>query len=666
MKKTLALSVALLATVAMFASAEQQTIEIISPDGTLKATVTVEQSGLSYSLSQDNVLLLDNSRTGIKFTNDEFNAPLGKARIKYYHIDRAISATTYKKSIVRDCCNKATLSFKYYTVELRAYNDGFAYRYITNVKEPFEIEAETEEFRFADDYCSYIPYVNYKSPELDMQMHSSFEQTYTVAPISQMLDNHLAFLPITVCGPESRKICITETDLYDYPGMYMVPSRESGYAVKGMWARYPTKLHRGGHNNLQWYADERAPYLAAYEKNVNLPWRIVNVAREDLILTDNDLSFILASPQREDIDFSFVKPGKVAWDWWNDWNIYGVDFKAGINNQTYKYYIDFASKFGIEYVILDEGWTIEGTGDLHDVNPEIDVEELVRYGEEHGVGIVLWAGYGAFRKDMEEICRKYSQMGVKGFKVDFMDSDDQTMTRFHYQAAEMTARYGLMIDFHGTYKPVGLHRTFPNVVNYEGVHGLEQMKWTSPDDDQVTYDVTIPFVRGVAGPMDYTQGAMRNVVQGRWQSNYTEPSSQGTRCHQLGMYAVFESPFSMLCDSPSNYYEEAECVSFIASIPTTWDETKALEGKIAEYATIARRKGNVWWIGSINGWQPRTSSLDLGFLGEGEWEVTLFQDGINADRAARDYKATTFKLEGRSMNVNCAPGGGFLMKIVRR
>jgi len=665
MKRIILAIVAVLSSVTLLASEKKNYYSIVSPDGTLEAVVTTSPEDISFNLSQDGVLLMKDSKIGLSFADSKLNTNTVSPRIRRSSIDRTIPASTYKKSSVHDLCNTMVLGFKYFSIEFRAYNDGFAYRFVTKVGKPFQIENEKEQFRFADNYNSYIPYVNSNLSSIETQLFNSFEQTYTYAPVSEMEKGHLAFLPVTVCGPGERKICITETDLYNYPGMYMVSPADGSLGMNGYWAEYPIECHTGGHNNLQRLVDKRAPYIATYEKDVNLPWRILNVSRDDIDLENNDLSFLLASPQREDIDFSFVKPGKVAWDWWNDWNIYGVDFVAGINNQTYKYYIDFASKFSIEYVILDEGWTIAGTGSLKDLNPDVDVAELVAYGAQKGVGIVLWAGCGAFNEDMEAICKKYSEMGVKGFKVDFMDGDDQLMTNFHYKAAEMTARYGLMIDFHGTYKPVGLHRTFPNVVNYEGVHGLEQMKWTSPDDDQVTYDVTLPFTRAVAGPMDYTQGAMRNAARGHYQPDNSEPASQGTRCHQLGMYAVFESPFSMLCDSPSNYYNETECTSFIASVPTTWDQTVALEGKIAQYATIARRKGSSWWIGSINGWDPRVSNIDLSFLGEGQWEITLFQDGVNAHRAARDYKKSNFILEGRSLEIPCAPGGGYLMKVER-
>ena len=236
-----------------------------------------------------------------------------------------------------------------------------------------------------------------------------------------------------------------------------------------------------------------------------------------------------------------------------------------------------------EYVILDEGWAVKYANDLNQVVPEIDLEELVAYGRERGVGIILWAGYWPFAKDMENVCRHFSEMGIKGFKVDFMNRDDQPMVDWYRRAAEMCAKYHLLMNFHGAYKPTGLQRTYPNVVNFEGVHGLEQMKWSDPSVDQVTYDVTIPFIRMLAGPMDYTQGAMRNATKKNYKPIRTEPMSQGTRCRQLAEYVVFESPLNMMCDSPTNYMAEQECTDFIAAIPTVWDETVALDGKVAEY-----------------------------------------------------------------------------------
>ena len=422
-----------------------------------------------------------------------------------------------------------------------------------------------------------------------------------------------------------------------------------------------------GHNQLQMLVKERENYIAKTSGTRSFPWRAFIISRNDKELADCDMVYRLASPSRVN-DISWIKPGKVAWDWWNDWNLYGVDFRAGINNPTYKYYIDFAAEHGIEYVILDEGWAVNLQADMMQVIPEIDLQELVDYGKSKNVGIILWAGYWAFARDMENVVKHYSDMGVKGFKVDFLDRDDQEMVNFVYKASEVCAKYKMLVDFHGVFKPTGLQRTYPNVLNYEGVNGLEQMKWSSEKEfDMVTYDVTIPFIRMIAGPMDYTQGAMRNAARGNHRSVNSEPMSQGTRCRQLATYVIFESPFNMLCDAPSNYRREKECTEFISNIPTIWDETVSLAGKVSEYVAIARRHGNDWYIGALTNWTPRELDLDLSFLGEGDYTLELFKDGINADRAARDYKKEVIPVPtDRKLKIHMAPGGGYAARIQKR
>ncbi|HOY50948.1 MAG TPA: glycoside hydrolase family 97 catalytic domain-containing protein, partial [Prolixibacteraceae bacterium] len=436
-------------------------------------------------------------------------------------------------------------------------------------------------------------------------------------------------------------------------------------ALTGVHAPYPKTPAQGGQNILQQIATEREPFIAQVKAGAALPWRVLTVSTSDRELLDNDLVYLLASPSRIE-DPSWIKPGKVAWDWWNDWNIDGVDFRAGINNDTYKYYIDFASENKIEYVILDEGWAVNKKADLLQIIPEISVKELVDYAKERNVGIILWAGYHAMDRDLEQVCRIYSEMGVKGFKVDFMDRDDQPMVEFYYRCAETAARYNLMVDFHGAYKPTGLHRTWPNVINFEGVNGLEQVKWSPVEVDMVGYDVTFPYIRMLAGPVDYTQGAMRNANRWNYRPINSDPMSQGTRCRQLAQYVIFESPLNMLCDNPSNYRREAECTRFIAEIPTVWDETIALDGKVGEYIVIARRKGDTWYVGGLTNWHKREVTVDLGFLGDQFKTVELFRDGINADRAARDYKRETFPLPTeRKMTLTLMQGGGFAAKITR-
>lgn len=545
----------------------------------------------------------------------------------------------------------------------RAYNDGVAYRFVNHAKKPFCILNEEVDYRFPADVTASVPYVNAgKDGDYNGQFHNSFENVYTTAPISQLNKERLMFLPLVVQATPEVKVCITETDLNNYPGLYLTNAKGSN-SLSGIQAPYPKTMKQGGHNNLQMRVQTREEYIAKVDGPRNFPWRVAVVTTRDTQLAASNLSYLLAEPSKLS-DTSWIKPGKVAWEWWNDWNLCGVDFKTGVNNATYKAYIDFASQYGIEYVILDEGWAVNLEADLMQVVKEIDLKELVDYAAARNVGIILWAGYYAFERDMENVCRYFSEMGVKGFKVDFMDRDDQLMTDFNHRAAAMCAKYHLILDLHGTHKPAGLNRTYPNVLNFEGVHGLEQMKWRPAGFDQITYDVMIPFIRQVAGPMDYTQGAMRNATRENYYPSYSEPMSQGTRCHQLAMYIVLESPFNMLCDSPSNYMREPESTSFIAQVPTVWDETVVLDGKMGEYIITARRKGDTWFVGGLNNWDARDVEVDLSFLSSGSHKAVLFKDGVNAHRTARDYKREEVSVSSaQPLKVHLAPGGGFTLQI---
>ena len=481
--------------------------------------------------------------------------------------------------------------------------------------------------------------------------------------MSRLDGRRYSFLPLVVDAGMGVKLCLTETHLENYPGLYL---QASAGKLTGVFAPYPKEVEQGGHNNLQMPVKSREDYIAQVDGARTFPWRVCMIARNDIELASNNLSYLLAAPCRVD-DYSWVKPGKVAWDWWNDWNIAGVDFRAGINDDTYKYYIDFASEKGIEYVILDEGWAVNMKADLLQVIPEIHLQELVDYAAGKNVGIILWAGYWAFDRDMENVCRHYSQMGVKGFKVDFMDRDDQFMTQFYYRAAEMGAKYKLMIDFHGAFKPAGLNRTYPNVVNFEGVSGLETAKWTSEEEqDQVEYDCQIPFIRQASGPMDYTQGAMRNAARYHHQVCGSEPMSQGTRCHQLGLYMILESPLCMLCDNPTNYrLLGGPCTDFIAKVPTVWDETIVLCGEMGKYVVTARRSGSTWYIGGITNWEARDVEIPTSFLSSGSHTLTSFVDGVNADRRGDDYKYSTGTLSaGSTLKLHMAPGGGFALVVL--
>lgn len=368
----------------------------------------------------------------------------------------------------------------------------------------------------------------------------------------------------------------------------------------------------------------------------------------------------LAAPNRIK-DLSWVKPGKVAWDWWNNWNISGVNFRAGINTETYKYYIDFAVANKLEYIIMDEGWS--NSVDLQQINPKIEVEEIVKYAKSKNIGVILWASWRAVNADMEAAFAKYSKMGVKGFKIDFLDRDDQVMTGSTYEIAAAGAKYKLLIDLHGVFKPEGLQRTYPNVVNYEGVKGLENSKWAD-SNDVPRYDVTIPFIRMLAGPMDYTPGAMRNAIKSNYRAINANPMSQGTRAHQVAMYVVYEAPLQMLADSPTAYYKEQETTTFISKIPTVFEETVAIGGELGAYVAIARRKGQTWYVGAMSNWDARTIEIDFSFLPAGTYEAEIFQDGINADREATDYLRKVIKVsKGEKIKVQLSTGGGWSARI---
>lgn len=649
MKKTLTLMTAMM--IALGASAAPKDYSLSSPDGSLTVKISAGE-GVTWSLYQGETCLM--SPSGISMTL----------------VDGTVYGTGSCRAVKGSCedSNSLTLKFKNCDLVFKAFDEGVAYRFISKSKSPFKVLSEQAAFSFPEDWTMYASYVRQNTTSLESQYFNSFENLYSHFNISGWERSRLAFLPVLVEAPHGTKLCIMESDLLNYPGMYLY-NGDGDTSLEGNFAPYPKDLEQGGHNMLQMLVKSRENYIARYDGATSFPWRIVAVSREDKDLLANNLVYRLATPPAKGSDFSWVRLGKVAWEWWNDWNITDVDFEAGINNETYKYYIDFASQHGIEYVILDEGWAVNLKADLMQVVPEIDLKELVEYGRERNVGLILWAGYWAFDRDMENVCRYFSELGIKGFKIDFMDRDDQIMVDFHRRAAETAAKYHLLVDFHGTYKPAGLDRTYPNVVNYEGVHGLEQLKWSGSEVDQVTYDVTIPFIRMVAGPMDYTQGAMRNATRENFRPVNSEGMSQGTRCRQLAEYVVFNSPLTMLCDSPSNYMKEPECLEYIAEIPTVWDEIVPLDGKVAEYVAVAKRKGDVWYVGGMTNWDARDMEIDLRkFLGDGKWQVEMFTDGVNAHRAARDFRKTEYTLEGAdndvfSLKVHMAPGGGFAIKF---
>lgn len=640
----------------------QKTYKLTSPDGQLRTIITAGKQ-LTYDITFNGQQILKASPLSMILDNGEVWGDNDKpSKVSRKSVNEMVASPFYRATEVPDVYNELTLQFKdNWGVEFRAYNDGIAYRFVNRKKEAFNIVNELVDYHFPFDAVATVPYVNDPSTDLEEQFFNSFENTYTTTNISKLEKKRLSFLPLIVSIDEDVKVCITEVNLENYPGLYL-SSAQGDNRLSSVFAPVPKRVEQGGHNMLQMLVKERENYIAKVDAPRNFPWRVAIVTDTDKDLAASNLGYVLAEPSRVK-DISWIKPGKIAWDWWNDWNLDSVDFETGVNNPTYKAYIDFASKNGIEYVILDEGWAVNKKADLMQVVPEIDLKELVAYGKKKNVGLVLWAGYHAFNRDMENVCRHYSEMGIKGFKVDFMDRDDQEMTAFNYRAAEMAAKYHLILDLHGTHKPAGLNRTYPNVLNFEGVFGLEQVKWGKFEDaNLIPYDATIPFIRQTSGPMDYTQGAMRNATKSNYRPCNSEPMSQGTRCHQLALYMILDSPFNMLCDTPSNYEREQECTDFISSVPTTWDETVVLDGKMGEYIITARRSGKTWYIGGITNWDARDLEVNLSILGDKVYNGKLFKDGVNAHRIARDYKSEAIQAKkGDKVKLHLAPGGGFAL-----
>ncbi|HEX8357336.1 MAG TPA: glycoside hydrolase family 97 protein, partial [Segetibacter sp.] len=572
-----------------------------------------------------------------------------------------IPAVMYKKDILVNNYNQLTITCKGdYGITFRAYNDGVAYRFFTTKKDSVFVRSEEANFAFDGDHNSMFPYANDPRDKKDF-FQTSFEAFYETRKLSEQLHNDtMAILPVLIDLPNGKKAVITEANLEHYPGMYLSKTGNSSLTLNGRFPAYPAEAAMGGYNNINYVVTKRENYIAKTKGTNTFPWRTVIIASTDKELANNDMVYKLAEPVRIS-DVSWIKPGKVAWDWWNNRNISHVDFKSGINTATYRYFIDFAAANKLEYVVLDGGWSTRAG--LLTVNPNLNLPELISYGKQKGVDLILWAGWAALMNQIDTVMAHYAKMGIKGFKIDFIDRDDQWATASTYTIAAKGAQHHLLIDLHGMFKPEGLNHTYPNVVNYEGVKGLENSKW-GPIYDAPKYDVTIPFIRMLAGPMDYTPGALHNVTAQNFMWSNSAPMSHGTRTHQVAMYTVFEAPLQMLSDNPTDYMKEQETTDFIAKVPTVFSETTALDGKVGEYVSIARRKGDVWFVGAMTNWTARDIIVDLSFLKNGNYEAEIFQDGVNADKKPEDYKKVIQKVSaGDKLSVHMAPGGGWSARI---
>lgn len=642
-----------------FASAAQKEYSLSSPDGKIVLTVTAGET-LTYGITREGETILAPSRIAMSLQGGSVVWGDGaRFSAKRTSVNEVIPSPTHRHKTVDVNYNELDLRSSKFGVQFRAFNDGVAYRFYTNVKNaPMTVTNEVAEFNFDKDYTVYFPY----SRDKKNPFHDSFEAQYTVIPLSEFDTTNFTYLPFLVDLGSNGKLLLMESDLESYGGMLLAYEPQNN-GMKGIFPKYP-KTYTKGTTRCKNFVDQTEDYIASFQGARTFPWRVLAYAENDIQLPTNDLVYALASPSRIE-DTSWIKTGKSAWDWWNNWGISDVDFKAGINTRTYKYFVDFAADNGLDYIILDEGWSPPAEGDVMKVIPQIDLKEIASYAKSKNIGVIIWVVGNVLDDKLEEACKTYSEMGISGFKVDFIDRTDQAAVEMIYRIADMAAKYNMVIDFHGMYKPTGLSRTYPNVVNYEGVFGLEQLKWSNPN--MPLYDVTMPFIRMVPGPVDYTQGAMRNANKGNFRAIYSIPMSQGTRAHQVATYVVFDSPLVMLCDTPTNYIEEPEVTSFIARMPVAADRTQVLQGKVGEFIVTARRVGENWYVGGLTSWTARNITLPLDFLSDGEYEAEIMIDGVNASRIGEDYVLKTQSVDKSSvLDIEMASGGGFAMIITKK
>ncbi len=622
-----------------------------SPDRSISVKVNVAAK-ITYTLSYQGQLVFKESPISLITENYVFGTAAEVKKSTLTTHQEIVKTPIGIFSEVENYYNELLLDFENYSIIFRAYNNGFAWRFATRINGSIKILNEEASFNFASSPYLFFPVLKPNEYE------SSYEKNYPKKNIDSIINGNFTFAPILVDIPNTAKLVITEADLLDYPGMLL---KKQDHSLMGEFVKVPSKTEIGGGSNFNMKVKSRTDYIAETEGTRSFPWRLVIIEKEEKKLLENELVYLLSTPSKI-ADVSWIKPGKVAWDWWCDWNLDNVDFKTGVNNQTYKYFIDFASKNGIEYIVMDEGWS--DSHDLLKMKPDVNVPELVQYAKSKNVGIILWCVWHVFDRQMKEALDQFEKWGIAGLKIDFIDRDDQIAVNFYERASAAIAERKMLVDFHGAFKETGLRRTYPNLINREGIMGAEFNKFC---DNCITpeHNVTIPFTRMVTGPMDYTPGAMRNVNINWFKKNYVKPVAIGSRCHQLAMYVVYFAPLQMLADAPTAYENELPILNFLKSVPTVWDKTIGLDGKVAQYVVVARKNGNDWYVGAMNDTTQRTYDVKFDFLDEGKMYLAdVYSDGINTSRNPTDYvKASSFVTKNDVISLRMAAGGGFAMRV---
>jgi len=628
------------------ATAAPGPLELHSPDGKLVLHVNVGEQ-LQYSLDYEGAVMLKDCYAALELSDRVLGSQAKLLTVKRGEINEKIQREIpLRNAIVENHCNTLLLKFKgNYSVEFRAYNEGMSYRFITNLgKDDVEIRDEKVHIEFPTETGLVL------SPT--SSFITSYEISYVRSGSSKAGDLDMSTLPVLADYSNGTKILFSEADLFSYPCLFMKGSGEN--TMDSKFPRYPLEYGEDGDRSLKILKE--ADYIARTTGNRSFPWRVFMLSTDDRQIFENEMIFCLSRPN-ELGETSWIKPGQVSWEWWHNASLYGVDFKSGYNLNSYKYYIDFASTFGIPYIIMDEGWAAS-TRDPYTPNPDIDLFELIEYGKAKNVKIVLWLTWLAVDKNMD-LFKTFSDWGIAGVKVDFMNRSDQPMVEFYERVAREAARNHLFVDFHGAFKPAGIERALPNILSFEGIVGMEQNIWSSRCN--TANNAYLPFLRNAVGPADFTPGAMISAHPGDHRNCRNNPMSIGTRAYQLALYVVLESGIQMLADNPFYYYRERECTEFITSVPVLWDETKVLEASAGEYFVVAKRSGEKWYIGAITNTEARSFELDLSFLDKDRnYNYTCFKDGVNANVQAMDYlKEQGSARSGDHIRIELAPDGGW-------
>lgn len=651
----------LLFTIALFANtfAQKSNLHTLrSPDGNIQINITAGAQ-LHYQVSYQQQILLDSCNIALYLKNGTI---LGKNVTIQKTTRRSVRDTITpiikeKRAKIPDVFEELTLQCQgNYSLIFRAYNDGIAYRWVTNLKDSITILQEDAIFRTPQNPLIYYTAVNPRS-DADI-FHTSFESPYQHALLDTLNEAAMIFTPTMLRQPCTPSLVITESDLLNYPGMFL-QKQAGSTALKGTFAPYPKNIKVTEGEFPQQIVTERENYIARSVGKRVFPWRVIVIAPTDGDLVMNDLVYRLATPnQLKDTDW--IQPGTSTEEWIIGSNIYNVPFEAGINTETYKYYIDFASRFGLEYVMLDAGWS--DVKDLFKITAGMNMDTLAAYAKEKGVSLTLWTLSMTLDRQLDSAMTQFQKWGVKCIMTDFMDRDDQYMVNFYQRIAEATAKYKIMVMFHGAYKPAGLQRTYPHLITREGALGSEFNIWS----DLVTpeHDLLLPFIRQLSGPMDYEPGILDNATAQTFRSIGTKVMTQGTRTHQLALFLAYESPLQMFSGNPSTGFQEPQFMELLGSLPTVWDETKVLQAQFSDYLVLARRHGKDWYLAALNDWTPYATTITLDFLEAGTYQATICKDGKNAHRYPSDYIIEEKTVQkGDRMGMRLAPGGGWVVRL---